>query len=43
MAIKIQHDKQGNIIGIDTNTKKVIGTVTSIEKDMNKVDKSKTQ
>ena len=34
MAIKIQHDKQGNVIAVDTKTNKTLGIISGMEKDI---------
>ena len=32
MAIKIQHDKQGNVVAVDTKTNKILGIISGMEK-----------
>lgn len=34
MAIKLIHNKNGNVVAVDTETNKEIGTITSIENDI---------
>lgn len=36
MAIKLAHNKDGNIVAVDTETNKEIGIITSIENDIEK-------
>lgn len=45
MEIKIQHDKQGNVVGVDPKTNKVLGVISGMEKDIPPIKKvkSKTQ
>ena len=34
MAIKIQHDKQGNVVAVDIKTNKILGGISGMEKDI---------